>query len=236
MVSNMKLIMFVLMVILLVVISICIFKNGTLYKSKHTIDCAVSDGKYLYIATHGHLEKWTLGGKRQASVRLPVKHIVNGKVIGNLVVLVSNVPSNSLILVNKDSFQIIDIIMIPEITNPLVWVDYDQDKWWLCDYTGKLKESVIYCFSSEWNPLGVWTLPKEITHNNDGDIVDGIWTNHHLHVGIGSKMYILKLPADKMEAKVLSVVNILLDCTNYSITKDGNVMCVQDTKVCACNL
>lgn len=220
---------------------------GKVYKVKNNPHAVAIDAKYFYTVSNNTVEKYTRkNGKRVVSKKLPFKHMCGGKLVnGDLVVINSpkGHPSDTaLVWLNPVTLDLIDIMKLPYMKGKLTWIDWAMDKWWVCDSRkGKhLKETVIYCFNSNWQLEGYWKLPKSVLAAiGEDSLSGGIWFGEYLCVAGRNRaeLYLLQMPGDKIHALHAKTVQVCFDGQGFAFERGkGHIYAwgVNDSQVVKC--
>lgn len=191
--------MYILIACILVILFIFIYNrfNGGEETFAITTDVqptAIAIDKLFYVVGSDTISIYKKNGKRKSHRKIPLKHITCAKIVnGDLVILNKNL----MCWVNPQTLELFDTMEIPSVKSTPIWFDFAHDHWWICESGGN-----IFCYDTEWNMLGFWHCSK------DKCSVAGSWDGDYLVVSGGEKLYILHLPDDKVNVKVVKSVDV----------------------------
>ena len=192
-----------------------------IYDAKEAKQGVAIDSKYFYAINNNSIGKYSRkSGKRVLYKKVPFKHLNGGKIVNGDLVVVNNPAGkpeqNALIWLDPSNLQVVDVMQMSFIQGSLTWFDWAWDKWWVCDarYGKKVKDTTIYCFNEQWEPMGFWKIPKSLVGDLEPySLSGGAWFGDHLYVSGHDKpeMYLLELPKDKLHAKLIQTVQVCFD-------------------------
>lgn len=122
----------------------------------------------------------------------------------------------SILWLDRNTLKGVDFMNVPFIKGHIAWLDYHDNKWWVCDtFTGKPQKTKLYCFDDDWNIIGLWRFPMK------GNILGGCFAEKTLYILSDNHMYHVSLPEDEINVNILSVLPKMIDGNNFSIELDG---------------
>jgi len=179
--------------------------NSRIYKVKESPKNIALDYKHFYSIGTKSIGKYDIKkGKQVLSNKYSINNINCSKIINGDLVVVNN---NELIWIDIDTLDIIDTMPLSFLKGLVTGIDFHMDKWWICEIG---KESSIYCFNLDWILEGYWKLPKNILKKDKKTLISGCcWIDNNLGVFLNgsNELYLLKLPIDSVNSKLVKIYN-----------------------------
>lgn len=198
------------------------------YNTDIDISGIAIDDHNLYIIGSNDIHKYSRkSGKKLAHKKLPFHHLGDAKIVNGDLIVINNAPHHpAVIWVDPNDLSIIDLITPDYVTGDLIWIDWALNKWWLYDEHHHKAASRILCYDNDWNLLGLWTLPKEIS---DG-VIGGAWLGNHLVIHQNGKLALLKLPPTKVPVDLAKTQSVSSSDAGFAVEQKHNHNYVWSTK------
>jgi len=200
---------------------------GRVYTVPESAIAVAVDNSHFYAICAGSVSKYNRkSGKKLAGQAFSFKDLQGGKIVNGDLVLFR---PKELIWTDPQTLEPVDTMDLSFIKGKIVWIDWILNNWWVCETGKHAKDTKIYCFDGEWNPLGFWTLPKAmIADIRDLEVNGGAIFGEYICITAGDshELYILDIPADTVAANLLRKVQMCFDGHGFSFERGKGVIYV----------